>query len=83
MEHDERYVLDSLFDGFDNFDNAAISSALRTPFIQNLENEITKIIRDLLVKYEPKKGSGGQASDSRTGGDGQAADEDDEAGAML
>lgn len=88
MEHDERYVLENLFEGLDQFDNVAICSALRTPFIQNLENEVTKIIRDLLVKYQPKKGGGGGGSGSNdAGGSGAAAtaadDEDDEAGAML
>lgn len=80
VESDERYVLEDLFQGLDQFDNAAICSALKTPFIQNLENEITKIIRDLLVKYQPKKGS-----ENRGGNDVGASghDDDDEAGAML
>jgi len=78
VEHDERYVLDNLFHGFDNFDNAAIYNALKTPFIQNLENEITKIVRDLLVKYEPKKKNAGENH-----GEVAQQEEDDEAGAML
>ena len=82
VENDERYVLDNLFIGFDNFDNTAISSALKTPFIQNLENEVTKIIRDLLIKYEPKKSA--QVSDSRSDAVVVQDDaDDDESGAML
>lgn len=78
VESDERYVLEDLFQGLDQFDNAAICSALKTPFIQNLENEVTKIIRDLLVKYQPKKSSGG---DNDAGA--STYNDDDEAGAML
>lgn len=77
MEHDERYTLENLFAGLDSFDNVAISTALKAPFIQNLENEVTKIIRDLLIKYEPKKTS----TDAK--GNMIEEDFDDEAGAML
>lgn len=81
VEHDERYMLDNLFDGLDNFDNEKISAALRAPFVQNLDNETTKIIRDLLIKYEPKKGA--SAGGGGGGGDSGNQDEDDEAGVML
>lgn len=89
VENDERYVLENLFQGIDQFDNVAICSALKTPFIQNLENEVTKIIRDLLVKYQPKKGGGGggggNGGGNAAGGSSAAAgdDDDDESGAML
>ena len=79
VENDERYTLDNLFHGLDNYDNATIHQALGSPFIGSLDNEITKLVRDLMVKYEPK---GGKAAE---GGSGEAdvEEDDEEAGAML
>ncbi|UXI19407.1 hypothetical protein NH340_JMT05350 [Sarcoptes scabiei] len=76
IHNDERWTLDQLFKGLDHFDNDAITSALKSPFFANLDNELVKIIRDLLQKYQPKKSSG----DDPTNVDNA---EDDEAGAVL
>ena len=67
--------MDNLFAGLDNFDNEKITSALQSPFIQNLDNETTKLVRELLKKYQPKVKTG--SNDVTT------QEEDDEAGVML
>lgn len=55
-----------------------ICNSLRTPFIESLDNEIAKIVRDLLVKYDVKKAPAGSA-----GADADVMEEEDEAAAIL
>lgn len=77
MEQEEVSTINRLLRGLDDFDNLAVYQALSSPFIANLDNEITKIVRDLLVKYKPQKQDGIESS-------GDAGHiEDDEAGAVL
>nr|XP_046910798.1 gamma-soluble NSF attachment protein-like [Dermatophagoides farinae] len=80
IHQDERYTLDQLFQGFDQFDNTTINQALKSPFLSSMDNEIVKIVRDLLLKYQPKTDTGDQYNPSNANND---DDYDDEAGAVL
>ena len=74
MEDQELYSMTTLLEGFDQMDANAIVSGLNSPFIKSMDNEYTKIARNLQQKYSAK------ASDNpKTTEDG----DDDEAGAML
>ncbi|KAH9419423.1 hypothetical protein DERP_010635 [Dermatophagoides pteronyssinus] len=80
IHQDECYTLDQLFQGLDQFDNTIIYQSLKSPFLSSMDNEIVKIVRDLLIKYQPKKVDNNNFSNVNDGDDNY---EDDEAGAVL
>lgn len=86
VENEEVYTISSLLKGLDEFDNAAVTRALSSPFISNLDNETTKVVRDLLAKYKPQEQNVNAAAGGAGGGGDNAHDDggyDDEAGAVL
>jgi len=76
IEDAEIAYLTTLLDGFDQMDATAIVTGLNSPFIKSLDNEYTKIARNLQQKYAAKMNANESSNPS-----GEAADE--EAGAML
>ena len=69
-----------VLDGFDQMDSNAIYSGLNSPFIKNLDNELTKLARSLQQKHAAN-------IMAPTQGTNQSQDEEvsvnEEAGAML
>jgi len=76
IEDAEISYLTTLLDGFDQMDATAIVTGLNSPFIKSLDNEYTKIARNLQQKYAAKLNANESSNPS-----GGAVDE--EAGAML
>ncbi|CAG2107666.1 unnamed protein product [Medioppia subpectinata] len=73
IEDQEIYSLNTMLEGFDQMDANAIVSGLNSPFIKSLDNEYTKIARNLTQKYSAKANESSNADESV----------DEEAGAML
>lgn len=51
VEQNELYTMSQLLDGFDRTDPQKIVSALHSPFLKSLDNEITKLVREMIEKY--------------------------------
>jgi len=75
IEDQEIYYLTTLLDGFDQMDASAIVTGLNSPFIKSLDNEYTKIARNIQQRFAAKLGPN-EGSKGESGAD-------EEAGAML
>lgn len=51
VEEQEQWTLSSLLEAWDSTDSKKIVSALKHPFIKNLDNEITKLVRTIQQKH--------------------------------
>lgn len=79
VEQHELYTMELLLEGFDTSDPGKIVSALRHPFIKSLDNEITKLVRDMTQKYSGKQAANNYddyENDAPAGNGDQIVDED-------
>ncbi|XP_054164935.1 gamma-soluble NSF attachment protein-like [Oppia nitens] len=75
IEDQEIYYINQILEGFDKMDANAIVNGLNCPFIKSLDNEYTKIARDLQQKFKANLNTNESSKSNE--------DLDDEAGAML
>lgn len=78
VDQQELYSMELLLDGVDTTDAKKVISALNHPFIKSLDNEITKLVRDLTIKYkemQAKDAAGSTANDQ--------TNDEDEAAALM
>jgi len=73
VDQQELYSMELLLDGVDTMDSKKVVNALNHPFIKSLDNEITKIVRDITNKYKALEGNDGQVSAQDGGIDSEAA----------
>lgn len=79
VDQQELYTMELLLDGVDSTDAKKVLSALNHPFLKSLDNEITKLIRDLEKKYKEMQEKDAAAA---AGGQSSQADEDEAAALM-
>jgi len=82
VDQNELYTMELLLDGVDSVDTKKVMSALNHPFLKSLDNEVTKLVRDLIVKYKEIQEKE-EAAAAGGGGDNTVEDAENEAAALM
>lgn len=79
VDQQELYTMELLLDGVDTTDAKKVLSALNHPFLKSLDNEVTKLIRDLTKKYKEMQ----ERDAASAAGQGNQVTDEDEAAALM